>query len=113
MEKNFEIFQRDVFRKKKSIEEALKREIYEETGLQNILNIRPFIITLSNRRIPLEKEDVGLILATYLCDISGAVSICLTEEHVDFGWFELRKASELLRIGYPAELTEKLANLRR
>src|SRR5574342_142083 len=44
-----------------SLEEALKREVYEETGLSNITQINLFMMVLSSIRIPLQESDVGLI----------------------------------------------------
>jgi len=96
--------------KKESLEEALKREIYEETGLQNICHFKPFMMTLSPIRISIQNSDVGLILATYLCQISRDLLIRLSEEHVQFGWFAPSRAAELLS-NYPRELMEKLSDL--
>ncbi len=99
--------------KNESLEEALKREVYEETGLQNITLVSPFKMALSNIRIPTQNGDVGLIFATYLCEVIGDSSIQLSDEHIDFGWFDPYKAIELLAANYPAELVDKFAELHR
>jgi 8-oxo-dGTP diphosphatase len=97
--------------KNESLESALKREVYEETGLQNITRISPFVMTLSSIRIPLQKEDVGLIFAIFLCAISIETPIRLSHEHLHFDWFDPSKAAELLAKNFPYELTEKIAQL--
>jgi 8-oxo-dGTP diphosphatase len=90
------------------LEDALKREVYEETGLK-IIPIRPFMMALSHIRIPIQDHDVGLVFATYVCEIVGDISISLSDEHTHFDWFEPNKAAELLKVSYPDALTEKIA----
>ena len=97
--------------KNESLEETLKREVYEETGLQAIVRMRPFTMALSNIRIPVQEGDVGLIFMTYLCDINEESPIQLSSEHVHFDWFEASRAAELLTANFPVELMEKLAHL--
>jgi len=94
-----------------SIEETLRREIQEETGIKKIKNIRPFLMVLSKIRIPKDGKDYGLILSTYTCDIEEGEKITLSDEHVDYDWFDLDKASELLSVKYPKEFTEKIREL--
>ncbi len=93
------------------LEEALKREILEETGLHDLLNIAPFAMALTRIRIPTSEGDVGLIFATYLCDIKGDPSIRLSREHSAFEWFDPIKAAELLSLNYPVEITGKVTKL--
>jgi 8-oxo-dGTP diphosphatase len=98
--------------KNESLESALKREVYEETGLQNITVIRPFLMALSSIRIPIQNGgDVGLIFATYLCEVLGNTSIHLSNEHTHFEWFEPSRAADMLARNFPLELTEKIATL--
>ncbi len=96
--------------KNESLEEALKREVYEETGLRHLTKITPFTMSLTNIRISVPNGDVGLIYAIYLCEVEVDVSIQLSQEHVHFGWFEPSKSAELLT-NYPRELSEKIAKL--
>lgn len=99
-------------RKNEALEEGLKREVYEETGLQNIVRITPFLMVQASIRIPVGESDVGLIFSTYLCDVAHCSSICLSEEHVDFGWFWPHEAADRLsESSYPEALTSKLAGL--
>ncbi len=94
-----------------SLEKALKREVYEETGLQ-LIQMVPFVMVLTNARISLPTTDVGLILAVYLCDIlDNAPSIHLSQEHIHYDWAESLVAAELLAPNHPAELVEKIAKL--
>lgn len=94
-----------------SVEETLKREIREETGISGVDKITPFSMVLSNIRIPVENYDVGLILAVYLCEVGGADKIVLSEEHVEYNWFLPKEAAHLLKVKYPAEFTNKLEEL--
>ena len=99
--------------KNESLEEALKREIHEETGLQNITCINPFTIVLSHIRIPLQEGDVGLIFAVYLCNLADDnQTIYLSDEHLRYDWVNPAEAAKLLAPGYPIELREKIAKLK-
>lgn len=95
--------------KNESIETALKREVYEETGLE-LLTLHPFLTVLTGIRIPVGAGDVGLIFSTYLCTIPSNSTIQLSDEHVYFEWAGLSRAVELLK-HYPPELLEKLTLL--
>jgi 8-oxo-dGTP pyrophosphatase MutT (NUDIX family) len=88
-----------------TVEETLKREIEEETGIKNVSNIKLVDMVLSNIRIPLDNEDVGLILSVYECDIDNDADIVLSDEHTEYAWFTPLEASKLLEIKYPKEFT--------
>lgn len=90
-----------------TIEETLKREVLEETGIKEANVVRPFIVCLSNRRIPLNEIDTGLILDVYRCKINSE-TITLSDEHTEYGWFSPAEASELLKVKYPVEFTNLL-----
>lgn len=93
------------------LETALKREVLEETGIATLLDIRPFMMVLTNLRIVAPTgADVGLIFATYLCTIPKDSNIQVSDEHIQFQWVNLNKAFELLS-HYPKELLEKLSTL--
>jgi len=86
------------------MEMALRREIQEETGLTEILNIRSLGMCLSHIRIPTgPQQDVGLILAVFQCEIHPEGEITLSKEHISYGWFTEEEAAELLTVKYPAE----------
>ncbi len=93
--------------KNESIETALKREVFEETGLQ-IDAFEPFVMVLTERRIKLQTEDVGLILSVYRCRVRGEQDVRISEEHADYAWFEAVDAAEALKGSFPVELIDKL-----
>ncbi len=93
------------------LETTLKREVLEETGIATLLDVRPFMMVLTNIRIVAPTgADVGLIFATYLCTIPKNSNIQLSDEHIQFQWANLNKTLELLS-HYPKELLEKLSTL--
>ena len=96
--------------KGESLEEALRREVHEETGLQHILYLHPFMMVLSDIRIATPIDNVGLIYSMHLCRILENEPIQLSQEHKDFGWFEPREAAALLSTAF-GEFTTKLAEL--
>lgn len=93
--------------KGESPEEALRREVREETGLC-ATSFDPLAMELSSWRIPVPGGDVGLVLSVYVCEAAG--EIALSEEHVDFGWFSAEEATERLRGVFPEFLISKIAS---
>jgi len=98
-------------RKGETTEATLKRELKEETGITLVKNLKPFSMTLSNQRIPTAAGDVGLILASFLCEVDSVGKIIISKEHTDMKWFSPSKAAELLQVKYPKEFTEKIKTL--
>lgn len=94
-----------------TVESTLMRELKEETGITHVKNIIPFSMVLSNIRIPVGDSDVGLILATYLCEIDNNQEFNLSDEHTEYQWFSPQKAAVLLKVKYPPEFTNKLLEL--
>ena len=92
-------------------EETLRREVEEETGITSIKSCTPFSMVLSNIRIPIEDDSVGLILSSYLCDVDNIGEIKISDEHIEFDWFTPQKAKELLSVKYPKGFVEKLSGL--
>lgn len=72
----------------------------------------PFLMTLSNIRIPVGDTTVGLILSAYICDVEKVDLIKLSEEHTEYNWFEPEDASELLKVKYPIEFVDRIAELK-
>jgi len=91
-----------------TIEETLKREVKEETGITNITNTTPLAMVLSNIRIPWNNSDTGLILSVYVCEVNEPAEVILSNEHTEFRWFEPKEAGALLQVKYPKEFTEKI-----
>jgi len=99
--------------KNSNIEDTLKREVREETGITSISSFSPFTMVLSNNvRIPVGADTVGLILSSYICNVGDIKSITISDEHIDFGWFSPKETGELLAIKYPKEFVDKLSELK-
>ena len=91
-----------------SVEDTLSREVKEETGINAISDIKRLDMVLSNIRIPMGTDTVGLILAVYECSIPDNSTIQLSNEHIEYGWFDIKAAKQLLSIKYPQEFIEKI-----
>ncbi|MBI4033111.1 MAG: NUDIX domain-containing protein, partial [Candidatus Blackburnbacteria bacterium] len=95
-----------------SIEEALKREDEEETGIATIKEVKPYSMVLSNIRLPTNDGSVGLILSSYLCEVENVENIKLSNEHIEYKWFSPQEAAKLLEFKYPREFVEKFGELK-
>ncbi len=93
-----------------TLESALRREVLEETGIDNLIHLKPFLTVLTNLRIRLSSSDVGLILSTYLASVPYNTPVKLSDEHIQFQWTTPKEASGLLN-HYPEPLLERLFNL--
>ncbi len=91
--------------------DTLRREIKEETGLNNVCEVHPFMMALTNIRIPALEGDVGLIFSIFLVNISESFDPILSDEHVDFEWCSLLNTAEKLKKQYPSEFIEKIIRL--
>lgn len=92
-----------------SVGETLEREMAEETGIERFSNEGLFDAVVSN--LGIQEEDCGLILFVYKISPIGHFEIQLDDENAEFGWFDRKKASELLRVKYPQEFVDKLQHL--
>jgi 8-oxo-dGTP pyrophosphatase MutT (NUDIX family) len=88
--------------------DALLREVKEETGFDNINEVRFLMMTLTDIRIPAQEGDVGLIFSVYIINISDSFQPILSDEHVNFEWCTFQDAAEKLKKQYPSELIEKI-----
>ena len=95
-----------------SVDETLRKEVEEETGIQRIDKIIPFTIVLANIRIPVKNnQTVGLMLSSYLCTVKSIKNIKLSDEHVEAKWFSPKIAAKNLSFKYPKEFTKKISVL--
>lgn len=74
-----------------TLEEAIRREVLEETGIADVKVVSQLYATL------LDKEDPCLILV-FLCETSKE-AILLSEEHQDFKWADKQECLMTLRGG--------------
>ncbi|EUJ32852.1 MutT/NUDIX family hydrolase protein [Listeria floridensis FSL S10-1187] len=78
--------------------ECLFREVLEETGLQ----VQPFILYDTWELFHVDYQMTGVI---YLVDMPPGQTICLSDEHQAYEWFELSQAGlEKLDIVYSSRM---------
>lgn len=95
-----------------SVEETLRKEVEEELGITDIEIIRQFDALISNFKIPLENENLGLALFVYLCRTKER-SFRLSPEHTEYKWVTVKEAKELLKVKYPEAFIDKLDTLKK
>jgi 8-oxo-dGTP diphosphatase len=92
-----------------SVEDTLKREVAEETGVTKITVGEPITTVLSNISIPVENgESVGLILSVYSCSIPYDAAVILSDEHVAYEWVASAEAAKRLIVKYPADFCKSI-----
>jgi 8-oxo-dGTP diphosphatase len=88
--------------------DTLKREIFEETGLENIHHAHYLSSIVTNIRIPQPKGDVGLIFSLYVIYLNESFVPRLSSEHQSYAWCENLQACERLKSQLPREFISKL-----
>lgn len=92
-----------------TVEQALKREIKEETDINEIESFEFFTAVISNHEIPLAGGGkTGLVLMVYKVKLPKNSQIKLSSEHDLFEWADKTTAAKRLSDKYPAEFTQKL-----
>lgn len=94
-----------------TVTSTLEREVEEETGIASITNIEQVGMVLSNIRIPVDDDSVGLILGVFACSIPDDSQISISDEHTDFGWFTATETASMLAVKYPREFCATIAKL--
>jgi 8-oxo-dGTP diphosphatase len=84
--------------------EALQRELREEIGLQEPIELRPLSLHLTPIRVQVEELDVGLIFFLYTASFSSDFSPILSQEHQSYIWESPQKALELLQSKWTPQL---------
>jgi len=97
--------------KGQTVQDALMREIIEETGVIGAEITKEIGMVLSNIRIPIGNETVGLVLDVYECHLPADAEIKLSDEHIAYDWFTPIEAAEHLAIKYPSSFCELIATL--
>jgi 8-oxo-dGTP diphosphatase len=90
------------------IEEALRREVQEETGIDKIVESEFFTAVISNHEIPLDDKTLGLVLMVYKVKIPAGSKIYLSHEHIEYDWADNKEAAKRLSHKYPPEFTNRL-----
>jgi 8-oxo-dGTP pyrophosphatase MutT (NUDIX family) len=95
-----------------SVQDTLRREIVEETGIRDVTIGKHVGMVLSTVRIKLKTGDeVGLILSIYECTIPNQAVIVPADGHVAYEWLVPLKAAKLMSNKYPAEFCELIVQL--
>ncbi len=88
--------------------DTLKREIYEETGIAEVLDHKFFTAVISNHQIPRGDAVYGLALMIYKVKIPAGSKIKMSAEHVAYEWVSREEAKKRLTHKYPAVFTDLL-----
>ena|SRR3990167_8502718 len=91
-----------------NVEEALKREVKEEAGVDKVVGYELFTAVISNHEIPFGGKNLGLALLIYRVKIPENSRIELSPEHSEYKWATKKEAAKLLVDKYPAEFTKLL-----
>lgn len=98
--------------KDESFEQGLKREVWEELGIQDFKISELFDTSISKHRVHLEKINIGLLLVVFLCQLPKNTKIQLTDdEHLSFKWVSPKEAATLLNDKFSDQFSNKLKKL--
>ena len=93
-----------------NVEQALKREVEEETGIKKTESFEFFSAVISNHEITLDDgKKSGLVLMIYKVRIPKRARIYLSEEHIGVEWVDKKEAAKRLADKYPPEFTNLLS----
>lgn len=87
---------------------TLQREIEEETGVTDLINVDFLTAVVSNHEIPITDDEWGgLVLMVYKVIIPAGSTIVISEEHSEYAWVSKTEAKERLQHKYPKEFTDQ------
>lgn len=96
-----------------SIEQTLYRELEEEIGTNKIEILELFDTCVANHKIPLNGEEISLLLVTYKCKLLDSdQKFKLNFEHLEYRWASINEAKELLKVKFANSFIEKLDSLK-
>jgi 8-oxo-dGTP pyrophosphatase MutT (NUDIX family) len=89
---------------------ALKREIYEETGIKEYSKPTFFTATISNHITSHKEYDfkVGLAIFVYRLEIPDDTKLIISDEHTEYAWVGRKEAAKRLANKYPPDFTDLL-----
>ncbi|HVS58387.1 MAG TPA: NUDIX hydrolase [Candidatus Saccharimonadales bacterium] len=92
-----------------TVEEALRREVEEETGITQVDNITFFTSVISRIEIPLgNNQKAGLVLMVYRVRVPEGVEVKLSDEHEAYEWVELTEAAKRLEFKFSKDFSDAL-----
>lgn len=94
-----------------SIEDTLARELDEELGCEIKGTAKEFAFSVANIRIPWGDIKSGLILAIFTCQLKDDSKIVISDEHVEYRWFDPMEAAEKLSVKYSGDFVDKVKSL--
>ena len=90
-------------------EQALAREIEEETGITQMESSEFFTAVISNHEVRLDDGiKTGLVLMVYKVKVPANSEIKLSPEHDKYEWVDRKEAAKRLADKYPPEFTNLL-----
>lgn len=91
-----------------SVAQTLRREVAEETGIEELRSLQLFTTVVSKIRIPYQDTDTGLLLQVYVANVEQKPAVHLSDEHTDYEWVSPQEAASRLQVKYPAMFTDAL-----
>lgn len=91
-----------------TIEETLRREVLEESGITDVRIDRLIGTFPVDVRLPHSVGQTGLLLSVYSCVANGSKSIRFSEEHSSMGWYSLEEAIDRIKDWMPESVVQSL-----
>jgi ADP-ribose pyrophosphatase YjhB (NUDIX family) len=83
--------------KNETVIKTLRRELYEETGIEEIGTQESIGSCIANIRIPTDEGDVGLLLFVYRVQVYNTSEVHIGTEHQQYEWYTIEEACHVLR----------------
>lgn len=94
-------------------EKTLRREVLEETGIDNLGEITYLDTVISSHSMPIKDSDraAGLVLRIWQVTLPKTRAITISDEHIRYEWVAPSKAAVHLSHKYPEDFCKIIANL--